>query len=433
LTAVYLADGGLAVANGTKPNVWLAVAILEHHAISFAPAEEPFMFGARGEKYYLAPSTRPGRFVGTFGLGAGLTALPLLATVRLFAGELSRHPRLLWYASKFVAAACVAGSAAFVLLAATALTTRRRAIAITIVYGLGSSAWSIASQGLYQHGPNLLFLALGAWALVRARPRTAGLALAAATWCRPTSALVLACAGAWLVGVDRRRAARFAVAAALLLVPLACVQWRWLGAPWATGQTARAAAIALAKTGRADPWQTPLAVGAAGLLVSPSRGLLVFSPLFALSFVGAFVAFRDRRWSPLRPLAIASALLLLIACKWFDWWGGWTYGYRPLVDLTPLLALLLTPVVEPLLARRLVAGVAGALLAWSIAVQGLGAFTYDTDGWNARDGHDIDRPRWRARLWSIADSEILYYATHASSARAARRDAIDHFVAHPED
>jgi hypothetical protein len=433
LTAIYVADGGLAVANGAKPNVWLSVAILDHHAVTFAPDEEPFMFTSGGGKYYLTPSARPGRWVGTFGVGAGLTALPLLALVRAVAGPLESHPILLWHASKFVAAACVAGAAAFVFLAAAALTSRGRALAIALLFAVGSCAWSIASQALYQHGPNVLFLAAGAWALVRARPLAAGALLGAASWCRPTSVVVVLCAGMWLVVRDRRAAVRFAAAAAALLVLLALYQWHWLGAPWETGQSLRAGDIALSKTGSADRWQTPLWLGAAGLLISPSRGLFVFSPLFVLAFAGAVLLFRRPALAALRPLAVAAALLMLVAFKWFDWWGGWTYGYRPIVDVTPLLALLLVPVADFVFARRLWLALAGTLLGWSVAVQLLGVYAYDGDGWNARAGHDIDRPRWRHRLWSIADSEIVYYATHAAEAHRMRGEGIDHFVTHPED
>jgi hypothetical protein len=434
LTTIYVADGGLAVANGAKPNVWLAVAILEHHALTFAPEEEPFMFNARGAgKYYLTPSALPGRWVGTFGVGAGLTALPLLALVRVVAGPLAAHPLLLWHASKLVAAACVAGAAAFVFLAAAAFTTQRRALAVAAVFAVGSCAWSIASQALYQHGPNMLFVAGGAWALVRRRPLTAGLLLGAASWCRPTSAVVVACAGGWLLWHDRRAAVRFAAPAAALLGLLALYQWHWLGAPWETGQSVRAGAIALVKTGSADPWQTPLWLGAAGLLVSPSRGLFVFSPLFALAFAGAALAFRRAAFATLRPLAVAAGVLMLIAFKWFDWWGGWTYGYRPIVDVTPLLSLLLLPIIDAVFARRWRVALAAALLGWSVAVQLLGVYTYDGDGWNARAGHDIDRPRWRHRLWSLGDSQLVYYATHAAESHRLRREGIDHFVTHPED
>lgn len=432
LAALYLADGGFIASVGQKPNAWLGVAILEHHALSFSPAEEPFMYDAYGrEKYFLVPSALPGRSVGTFGIGAGLMALPPLALARLFVGDLRARPGLVWSVARFVAAASAAGSAAFVFLAAAGFVTRRRALAVALVYGLGGCVWSIASQTLYQHAPNMLLVSVGVWALSRLderrMPELAGAAFGLATWMRPTSLVVVVVVAAWLALARRRALVRFVAGAALPLALLAGYQWRWLGAPWETGQSVRAASVALHKTGSSDPWQTPLAQGAAGLLFSPSRGLFVFSPLFALALPGAVLALRQARWAWLRPLALSALWLAVIAFKWFDWWGGWTYAYRPIVDVTPLLALLLLPVVDALFARRARLAVAGALLAWSVAVQALGAFTFDTEGWNAREGHDIDRPEWRARLWSVRDSEIVYYAGHAAEARRARLAAASRF------
>jgi hypothetical protein len=443
LVAIVLADGSFVTANGAKPNVWLSIAVLEHHALTFAPAEEPFMFTASGrEKYYLVPSAVPGRFVGTFGIGAGLVALPAMAAVRLVAGDLRAQPWLLWATARVVAAACVAASAAFVFMTAVRFTSRARATCIALAYGLGGAAWSIASQALYQHGPNMLFLSAGALCLSyieehRSNASTAsalaGLALGAASWVRPTSVVAVVAVGCWLAIARRRKSAWYALGASVPLLLLASYQWRYLGSPWETGQDVRAASIALHKTGNADPWQTPFGLGLAGLMISPSRGLLVFSPWFVLAVPGTIATFRDVRFAWLRPLAAAAAVMVLLACRWFDWWGGWTYGYRPIVDATPWLALLTLPIVDAVFARRWRQGVVAVLVVWSIAVQALGAFVYDTNGWNAHGGRDIDDPRWRARLWSVGDSEILYYVANASSARAARIRNVMHFVTHPED
>jgi hypothetical protein len=32
-----------------------------------------------------------------------------------------------------------------------------------------------------------------------------------------------------------------------------------------------------------------------------------------------------------------------VQSKWFDWWGGWTYGYRPWLEAVPVLVLCMIP------------------------------------------------------------------------------------------
>ena len=85
--------------------------------------------------------------------------------------------------------------------------------------------------------------------------------------------------------------------------------------------------------------------GIAGQLLSPGRGLLLFSPIFILSLVGipAFL----RRCGPEAILALVIILIhLLLYGKWFMWHGGFAWGPRFMIPTLPFWALLLAPVAE---------------------------------------------------------------------------------------
>ena len=56
------------------------------------------------------------------------------------------------------------------------------------------------------------------------------------------------------------------------------------------------------------------------------------------------------------------------ASKWYDWWGGSTYGYRSIVDTAPFFALLVIPVIERVIANRRMRMLFGVLLLWSATV-----------------------------------------------------------------
>jgi hypothetical protein len=174
--------------------------------------------------------------------------------------------------------------------------------------------------------------------------------------------------------------------------------------------------------GAFGPWVgltvLPLAAGARLLLVSPSRGLLIYSPFLALGFFGAVQAWRDVRYRSLRFLTIAVLALWLPAFLWFDWWGGWSYGYRPIVDSTPLLVLVCLPALEFVLERRPLVAIFVVARIWSVFVQALGALAYTPWGWNAQG--DIDRPVNRHRLWSFCDWQIGYLIANFSKARSER-------------
>ncbi len=500
LLGVYLSNGDFLPGDDATPNVYLPVSILSEGNLTFSPAEMPFMFHwaletqrgrqpipqirrwsqdprlpklyedgtlkVAGTQYYLLPTRTEGEYIGQYGPGAGLTALPLFAVLHAVGADVIDQPRTLWLAAKFVAAALVAASAAIVFLIAALRVPQRQAVLIAAAYGLGTCVWSLASQTLWQHGPNLFFLTLGTYGLLRAGERRlfaalCGLAYAAAVVCRPTSAVYVVAAGTWLLIAQRKALLPFVLAGLPIGIALAAYNTHYLGSPVDFGQAERGKAIAQYKTGSEDVWRVSAMPGnAAGQLVSPSRGLLVYSPFVVFAIWGGVRAWRDPSFAFLRPLTIGVAAAMLISFAWFDWWGGWSYGPRLLVDTMPFVALCLAPVMGRVaLSRRLLA-VFVLLVGWSVYAQVLGAFAYDLQGWNApkrfevrvpgedqprrvsteaearrlaqeagvpRVGvlhEDVDRPEHRHRLWSVADSPIVYYTTHFMEARRAKQAMI---------
>jgi hypothetical protein len=510
LAAIYSANGDVLPGNDATPSVYAAVNLIEEGRYAFTASTAPELFEWKlmreGETvatlgiwnldseieghsarrlwaagllvphapYYLAPTVRTDPqtaqplFVSTFGPGTPLAAVPLLASIRPFVGDLRAHPTTLWFGAKAVASLLVSLSAAFVFLAARRWLSPAAATVLALAYGVGTGVWSTSSQTLWQHAPAAFLVALGSYGLVRAKDglrwsAVAGAAFAAATACRPTSAVFAGAAAVYLLGQGRRALLACAVAAAPIAIAIAGYNVYWFGSPLRFGQTVVGDGLALALTGVADQWQTPLWVGVPGLLVSPSRGLFVFSPFLLAAIPGAVIAWRRAEYVPLRPLAIAAVLVLLVAGKHYDWWGGWAYGYRHVVDLAPVLALLVAPVLGGILASRWRRVAFGGLVAWSVGVQAIGAFVYDTSGWNfrtayhvrlatgeilkvpeedadrlvrerggqivGREGMEIAQPPWRHRLWSVRDNQIVYYLERLRDCRELRRRGSEAWIA----
>lgn len=475
LLVYFLNAGALPPDSDSVPNLYMPASLLAEGDPSFSPFEVPFMFlwatkDAEGRqvpvrvsgwterapgstksyaehyqegrlkfsgwKYYLVPTARERLatgeplFVGAFGPGAGMLMLPLIGLAHAAGAPLG--PPLLSLLGKLTAALLVAGSAALVYATAAALVSRRSALFVAAAYAFGSCAWAVASQSLWQQTAELFFLSFGTFFLVRFpaawwRAAAAGAAYSAATFCRPTAVVVAAVAAAMLLVSDRRAFVHFVLGALPLVIAALGWNFYYFGSPFDFGQLAAGERVASFKTGSPELWQTPLWLGAAGLLVSPSRGLLVYSPVFALAFAGALIAWRDERWRPLRFLTLAVPALWLPAFLWFDWWGGWAFGYRPIMDTLPLLALLVLPVIGTVLARPAWRAAFAVLLAWSIGVQALGAFAYSPWSWNLRpidaagNAGNVDLPEYRHRLWSFSDWQIGYLVTHYREARAERK------------
>jgi hypothetical protein len=218
--------------------------------------------------------------------------------------------------------------------------------------------WPIGTTGFWQHAAVafLTMLALAAFfSSDRRAPLWSGLAMGASVFVRPPTVVLLAVMGLFyaLVREGDRRGRRVRLyAAGLIPAGLAIVvQNRWIWGSWTTGGYGNAGI----------GFHGDVARDLYGLLFGWWRGLLVYSPVLVLGFAGLALAIGDRtpRGRRLLFLGAGSIATVVFYARWTTWWGGWNqFGYRYLLDIVPVLALLGAYAVSRV--RRL--GVPGAIL-----------------------------------------------------------------------
>jgi hypothetical protein len=303
-----------------------------------------------------------------------------------------------------------AGAIALVFAALARQTDRRTAALVAAGLGFGTNLWPLASRSLWQLETVTfgLGLALYAWwrpALeVKARHvwiGAAGLALAGSARLETAPAIAVLAVGL----VMRLGVRRAAPALGLLAISggvLMAAQWTWFGSVLGAKvilQSTGLAAHGVTGTFSAQPWH-----GAIGLLLSPSRGLLIFSPIVLIPLLALPVVWRRRSDDGERWWTAAALLQYLGYACYSMWWGGHTYGPRYLVDalipFTPAAAAGIAWVT----ARRWRQAAALAALVWSVAVAATGAFCYPNDRWNT-DPADVDTHH--DRLWDWRDPQIV--------------------------
>jgi hypothetical protein len=455
--ALYVAPGSPTPSNDTRALVYMPHALLLNGSSSFDPQLYPFMFRwntrdnpvrvlridtpdalqnvlrkqtivLRGPKYYLVPSRDQTRFVSTFGVLPGLLSMPLIVALALPAPAFALSAEGLSLAAWLTAALLCAASVAFVYSALLALGHARRNRWIAIAaYALGTSVFSLSSRTLWQQTAALFFIAAALPAAVRvlrhgSGAARCGLALALAMCCRPTAALLALAIGGFVLVERRSLLFRYCLPLVAAGVGIGIYNASLFGSPLTSPQLLASASIARLRTGSAQLFQTPLWLGAGGLLFSPARGLFVYSPIMLFSLSSLYPHDpRDRRffWA----LWLGIAALWCVAFTWFDWWGGYCYAARPLTESLPLLALALSAGLERWSAQhrpwQMLA--VAACLAWSIALHALGAFAYEPLGWNEKAGQSIDDPRYRQRLWAWSDAPFIYYAKDLQASVARRQ------------
>jgi hypothetical protein len=85
--------------------------------------------------------------------------------------------------------------------------------------------------------------------------------------------------------------------------------------------------------------------GVLGQLVSPGRGLLLYSPILLLSFWGFLPLVRRCKAEAVMALSVIIIHLLLYG-KWFMWHGGYAWGPRFMIPTLPFWTIFLAPVFE---------------------------------------------------------------------------------------
>jgi len=313
------------------------------------------------------PPPRPGEHVcSIFPPGVAILALPVLVPAVL-AGVSPSDATALLLLGHLVASILEAIVALLLWSVFSRFVSPRWSVGLVLLYLLGTSVRTVASQALWQHAGVHLAIAAALWLLLDERPASArraflaGLALGFGTVARQTTAIVLAGI------VSRRSFIRSVAGFGIGIVPLLVYNAFAFDNVFEQGYGTK-------------PFDTPVLTGVYGLLLSPSRGLFVYAPylVFAVGALGLAWRAGGEVATRLRTLGIAWLATLLLYATYTEWWGGRVFGARFLDDLAPILfAALAWGIGRGLLARPLWRWLFWVTAGWSLLVFNAAALVYD--------------------------------------------------------
>jgi hypothetical protein len=309
-----------------------------------------------------------------------------------------------------LASLITAGAVAFLFYYCRRRLSLPRALVLAFLFAFGTSAYSSASRGLWQHGPSMLFF-LAALLIYELLPKHGFPAL-----------LSLGIVCGYSYGV-RPGSLQFIVGFAVLVAletPRGLV-------PYLLGVSAGLAPMLTYNRIAFGTWSSHYyrlvrdyflnahwqPVVYYDVLFSPSRGLFVFSPF--LLYAGLRLSGAYRRRYPWTRVEVFLGILCLAGWisvgSWPQWWGGGSYGPRLLCELSPCMLILLIPVAQELslegTARKRLATavfvIAGSL-GIALHLRGAAAWAANND-WNM-SSPDINSAPQRARSWQ--DPQFLH-------------------------
>lgn len=348
-----------------------------------------------------------------FAPGTALVLSPVVA-IAVAAGVQPRDIGAWAYLDKAVATSLVVLAALATFAATRRITGDGPAFVATFAVVAGTSLATIASQRTWQHAVGVAAVAIAWLWIVRGRDddrwlARAGLPLAFAIAVRyPLAVVWLACL-AYILLTHRR-----AVIPYLL----------WSVGPFAFLAIYASVVFGSPVSNSYGPqlWQWAGLIGLPGNLISPSRGLLVFSPFlaFGLWAIGRHASRREPLWL----FALAALVGMWLAHGlYIGWWGGWTYGNRYFLEIMPILATGIALAWRDAGKRVRYMLAASIVFAVVIQVAGLLAYYHFWNGVNWDDARmkvDADAA-WQ--MWDVVDPQ-WWWTIRAAVATADIRAAI---------
>jgi hypothetical protein len=292
----------------------------------------------------------------------------------------------------------------------------RIALVITGIYAIGTSHWSISSQGLWVHGGSEFFLALLLCSWAQSEENNGNkLSLIVGT----IAAVLLVAVRvsniffsiAWALYLYTMRAKYYLISIILVcLIAVACfnmvIYGSFLGVYSHPGKL-------FYKFG----WEENL-LAWLGLLISPGRGLFFYSPVFILSLIGGYYVLKaPKKNSFLTYFILASLGCYGVAATYTDgspylrWGGGHSYGPRYFSDMIPFLTFLLIPGYEFIkqlwcnsngFKKSGITIVVLLFLFWSVFTQVVGVFFYKSH----HNNYPVNVDFAPQRLWDFFDNPV---------------------------
>jgi len=345
-----------------------------------------------------------GHIYNFFPIGVSLLAIPI---VLLYNDEMVKTTYInsSGEIERFIASFFVALSSVFIyLISFQLLKNKKYSVLLVFIYAFCTSAWSTASRALWQHGPAMLMLAFSLYLILLAKKKPffiqyLSLPLIFSYIVRPTNSISVFFLTLYVCLNYRIYLFRYLLWGGMLAGGFIFFNYSIYHHPLPTYYLP-------SRVANTHHFFEALL----GNLISPARGLFVFSPIFIFSLLGFISKIRNKTIE-----ALDYFLVIIVVGHWIvisrftHWWGGWSFGPRFFSDMIPYLIYLMVPTVRDIAnlskIKKVVAiSIFCILMMLSFLLHYRGANYKETMGWNTSPSNVDLTP---SRIWDWSDLQFL--------------------------
>lgn len=284
-----------------------------------------------------------GHYYSIYPIGTPIIATPVVFILdKIFHFNYKKANFVLWheFIQRVAAGLIVSMTASLVyLIAAVYFKGIFYPTLLTFIFSFCTSAWSVASRALWQHGPSMLMLTVVLYLVILAKHkpwliRFLGLPLVLAYVIRPTNIVSVALFTCFVFLEYKRYFLSYLLWVLVSFMPFLFYNLSIYRA-------------------LLPSYYSPAGLGSnrhfiealAGNFFSPSRGIFIFSPVLLFSLFGVYLKFKNKALERLDYTLVTIIILhWLIISSYVYWQGNWSIGNRYFSDLMPFFIYFLMPV-----------------------------------------------------------------------------------------
>ena len=450
-TLVYLANNQTIGEGDTYPNSLLAFNFLQNHTLNLDVFRNTVQCPLGAKSCYYFVEGINGHLTSLYPIGTAILTFPIYVVLFIIVKTLhlgiplditSVHFEYYRSVCEKIAATIVTSLTVVIFYICSRIKFSPSVSKLsTFIFAFATNTWMTSSQGLWQHGASNLIVILIMFCLIQANRSDdnikirymvlVGIGCGLLPGIRPTSIIFSIAAIAYSPLICRSY--NIFVILPSFISSLPCLIWNI----YYFGNLSGGYSVAF----KSAPYIFTLShfiTASLGTFISPSKGLLIFSPILSYALLGLNVIIRNRSGRDERMIAcmaVASAILLTSYGFYAVWWGGGSCGPRFTTDVLPTLCFIIGYYLDylknlsdsiPNYRSKLLILTSVILLSFSI--QFINVSSYISSNWfsipyNAEMHNNLDR------LWQFKDNQIeraarftLHKYVPLSTPRVARND-----------